>query len=295
MTPSIFQKFTILFLKKESINLGQGFPNWPIPDFLEDSLSRVLDKNILSENFFFGCSNLLKSLSDEYSPVFNRPLHPKKNFVVSTGGAVVISQICALLSEKDEVVVIESYFSFYEPMLRFFRVKLKFSRLIQTNCNQFHLDHAQIRIAVNSNTKWVFLNSPHNPTGKVINQEDIEFLNNLATEYPNLNFLSDEVDENIVFSHSSLPRLANYKNLFERTLNVYSGGKTYSCIGWRIGWAVGPEHLIDQLKDVQHCTNHAPSSLIQEALALAIPQGHHEYKGFMNFYEYLTQLFLRNV
>jgi aspartate/methionine/tyrosine aminotransferase len=141
----------------------------------------------------------------------------------------------------------------------------------------------------------VFLNSPHNPTGKVINKEDIQFLNDLATEYPNLNFLSDEVYENIVFSYSSLPRLANYKNLFERTLNVYSGGKTYSCTGWRIGWAVGPEHLIDQLKDVQHCTNHAPSSLIQEALALAIPQGHQKYKGFTNFYEYLNQLFLRNV
>ena len=295
MIPSIFQSFTQLSLKTKSINLGQGFPNWPIPDFLLSSLNNVVDNNIYSTNYSFGCANLLDALETEYSPIFNQNLDPMKNFAVSTGGAAIISQLCSSLSPEDEVVVIEPYFFFYEPMLRFFRVKLMFVQLVQDDSGAFCLDRKQILETVNQKTKWMFLNSPHNPTGKVINDEEIAFLGELAEQHPQLKFMSDEVYENIVFEEKSLPRVANYKNLFERTINVFSGGKTYSCTGWRIGWAVGPEKLIDDLKRVQTTTNASPSSLIQEAIAMAIPQGHLPYKGFSNFYEQLNSVFLKNV
>ena len=295
MRPSVFQSFTALSRKTKSINLGQGFPNWPTPDFVKSSLSNVIDNKICSVNHSFGCANLLNALAKEYSPIFKQSLDPMKNFAVSTGGAAIISQLCSSLSPDDEVVLIEPYWSFYEPMLRFFRVKLRFVQLIQDDSGIFGLDFDQFLKIVNKKTKWVFLNTPQNPTGKVLKGDEIVFLGKLAHKFPQLNFLSDEVYENIVFEEKSLPRVANYPNLFERTISVFSGGKTYSCTGWRIGWAVGPKKLIDNLKCVQATTNASPSSLIQEAIAMAIPKGHLPYKGYSSFYEQLLASFKKNV
>jgi kynurenine--oxoglutarate transaminase/cysteine-S-conjugate beta-lyase/glutamine--phenylpyruvate transaminase len=295
MVPSKFQVFTQLSKDKKSVNLGQGFPNWRIPDFIEESLDKVLDEDICSDNFSFGSANLLNALCQEYSPIFQKSLNPMKNVMVSSGGVAVLSELCSSLSSEDEAIIIEPYFSFYEPMLRFFRTKLKFIQLIRDENGKFSLDLDQVKNSVTSATKWIFFNSPHNPTGKVYSQKEYQFFADLAKKFPDLNFISDEVYENIYFGNNLFPRLANIEGLWERTISVFSGGKTYSCTGWRVGWAIGPEFLMTKLKQIQHFTNTAPSSLIQETVAKAIPLGHEKYKGFDNFYIYMKSTFLRNV
>lgn len=295
MQPSVFQVFTRLAREKQSVNLGQGFPNWSIPDFLGESFDQVIDQNIFSENYSFGCFNLLSALCTEYSPIFNQNLDPLKNVVVSNGGTTILSTICSYLSADDEVLVIEPYFSFYEPMVRFFRGKLRFVQMIQNKDNQFELDHEQIEAAVSASTKWIFLNSPHNPTGKVYSFDEYAIFAKLAEKYPQINFLSDEVYENVCFKEKSLPRFANLTGLWDRTVSIFSGGKTYSCTGWRIGWAIGHEKLIQGLKSTQHNTNTNPCSIVQEAMARAIPLGHNPYRGFENYYSYLKANFECNV
>jgi kynurenine--oxoglutarate transaminase/cysteine-S-conjugate beta-lyase/glutamine--phenylpyruvate transaminase len=295
MTPTVFQAFTTLSRQKQSINLGQGFPNWTIPDFLNDSIDQVLNENTSSENFSFGCTNLLSALSKEYSPIFKRELNPMENFIVCTGGAGVLSSLCASLSKDDEIILFEPFWSFYEPMLRFFRAKIKFVKLIQNEHGRFGIDYESLLSTITSNTKWIFLNSPQNPTGKIFNYSEFEFLAELTDKFPNLKFMSDEVYEHIVYNAPCLPRIANHPKLWDKTISVFSGGKTYSCTGWRIGWAIGPKVLIDTIKTVQHTTIGPPSSLIQEALAKTIVKGHQEYKNFDNFYLYLKSLFTRNV
>jgi aspartate/methionine/tyrosine aminotransferase len=295
MVPSIFQTFTQLSRTKNSINLGQGFPNWRVPDFLEESLDVVMNENISSDNFSFGCLNLLNALCKEYSPIFNKNLNPMKNVMVSTGGVAVLSELCSSLSSEDEAIIIEPYFSFYEPMLRFFRTKLKFIQLVQNENGRFVLDLEQVKATVTSSTKWIFFNSPHNPTGKVYSEKEYQFFGDLAKKFPNLNFVSDEVYENVYFKKGKFPRLANIEGLWEKTISVFSGGKTYSCTGWRIGWAVGPDKLMNKLKKIQHYTNTAPSSLIQETVARAMPLGHEKYHDFDNFYIFLKSTFMRNV
>ena len=295
MVPSIFQRMTQLSNQNNSINLGQGFPNWQIPTFLQQSLDKVIDENITSDNYSFGCLNLLNALSKEYSPIFNRNLDPMQNFMISNGGATVLSELCSGLSSNEEAIVIQPYFSFYEPMLRLFRSKIKFVKLIQDKSGRFLLDFDEIKNNISSKTKWIFLNSPHNPTGKVFTEKEYEFFSDLANEFPYLRFMSDEVYEHINFDDQPLPRLANVKGLWEKTVSIFSGGKTYSCTGWRIGWAVGPKNLIDQLKYTQNCTNTNASGIIQEALALAIPLGHEKYQGYENYYCYLKSVFEKNV
>lgn len=294
MRPYVFQVFTRLSREKQSINLGQGFPNWGVPDFVQAALERVVDQRISSDNFSFGCANLLAALCEEYRADFGRPLDPFKNVAVSTGGIAVLSEVTSSLTPADEVLIIEPFFSYYEPIVRFFRAKLRFVKLLPGKEGRFALDTAAVRAAVTGATKWVFLNSPHNPTGKVFSMEEYAFFGQLARDFPQLRFLSDEVYEKICLDADSLPRVANVEGLWDKTLSVFSGGKTFSCTGWRVGWAVGPEPLIARLKRTQHCTNTHPSAVVQEALALALPIARQPYRGFASYYLFLRARFREN-
>ena len=292
---SIFLAFTQLSRAHKSVNLGHGFPNWGAPEFLQNALEQVVDQNISSDSHSFGCANLLSAVCQEYAPVFSRPLDPMKHVVVSSGAIGVLSGVFSGLSAQDEVVVIEPFFAAYMPILRSFRAKIKCVRLVQNSAGEFVLDAGRLKAAVNASTRWILLNSPHNPTGKVFSPEDYAPLTELAKAFPDLNFVSDEVYEKLCFKGQPLPRVANLPGLWSRTVSVFSGGKTFSCTGWRVGWAVGPEALIGQLKAAQHCTRAQPGSVVQETLSLAIVLGSRPYRGFPSYYSYLRAKLATNL
>lgn len=293
MTPSIFQEFTLLAKANNSVNLGQGFPNWSIPKFLEQSLSEVFTNSTKSSNFFYGNSYLLNTLTKEYSSVFNRELSVNKNFVICNGGASILTLVCASLSPQDEVIVIEPYFNFYEPMLRFFRANIKFISMdVHDNCFTLNMD--KIKNQISKKTKWIWMNSPHNPTGKVFTEAEYLELGNILDQFPNVKVLSDEVYEHIAFGHTHMVHLANVKGFWNKTVSVYSGGKTFSCTGWRIGWAVGPDDIIDSIKAAKYCTVKGPSSQLQEAIGLSIEKAYDPYQNYPNYYSYLKNIFSEN-
>ena len=295
MTPSVFQEFSLLSDKFETINLGQGFPNWPITNFLENALNTVIDQDIHSDTHLYGCNNLLKELAIEYSPVFNRELNSAENFIVSNGGQTLLSSICSNLLPGEEVIIVEPYFSFYEPMLKFFRASLKFVKLKQSGPGRFVLDMEELERVLTPQTKWIWFNSPHNPTGKVFTASEYEQLATLLENFPKVRLMSDEVYEKICFGELPMTHMANIANLWDRTVSVYSGGKTFSCTGWRVGWAVGPKKLIRELKATQIATNEPASSVLQESLAIGIQEARKPYNGFESYYESLQNDFRENV
>lgn len=295
--PSVFQAFTLLSKEYQSVNLGQGFPNWGIPDFLGDSVSRVLQENISSPLTSYGCENLLRALEREYTESFKRPLSMHRNFIVSSGGQTLLGLICASLLENEEVIVIEPYFSFYEPVLRIHRSRIKTVQIKIDKHSGMLMNWNQLEAQLSENTRFLFINSPHNPTGKVYSLQEYQKLDSILQKYPQVKIVSDEVYEKAVFGDVNFVHLASVNNLFEKTLTVFSGGKTFSCTGWRIGWVVGPHDMICSLKQTQFATQNETTPLLQEAMALSMqeaysPQG---YKGFKHYYLYLKDLFRTNV
>lgn len=112
----------------------------------------------------------------------------------------------------------------------------------------FEVDWDEIEKQCTDKTKYILLNSPHNPTGKLFHEKDFEKLDKILQKYPRINIISDEVYEMVCFE-KEFPRIAKYNNMWDRVISVFSGGKTFSCTGWRVGWAIGPESIINELKE----------------------------------------------
>src|SRR5262249_3721671 len=133
----------------------------------------------------------------------------------------------------------------------------------------FRFDPEELRAAFSPRTRVLLLNSPHNPTGTVFRRHELELIADLCQEYDVL-AVTDEVYEHIVFDGSEHLRLATFPGMWERTLTVSGAGKTFSCTGWRIGWAIGPASLIEALGRLRQFTVFAAATPFQFAIALGL-------------------------
>lgn len=141
----------------------------------------------------------------------------------------------------------QSYFPWYVVQPTLFQGELKYVNL-KLNKNEFILDWEEVEKQCSEKTRFILINSPHNPTGKIFKESDFKQLSNILEKFPNIIVLSDEVYEMVSFI-GQFPRIANYQDMWKKVISIFSGGKTFSCTGWRIGWAIGPKELIDPLKE----------------------------------------------
>jgi aspartate/methionine/tyrosine aminotransferase len=161
----------------------------------------------------------------------------------------------------------------------------------------FTLDMDELRSKITSKTKVMILNSPHNPTGKMFSLEEMRQIAQIVLEHPNLIVLSDEVYEHIAFDKENEPHLsiATIDNgiLWDRTLTMSSSGKTFSCTGWKVGWAVGPPHLVKAVTAVQQWVNFSSATPTQDAIAQSLVQAREPYQGFDSYYAWLAEEYNR--
>jgi hypothetical protein len=132
------------------------------------------------------------------------------------------------------------------------------------------LDLEELDAAMSEKTKMLVLNTPHNPTGKVFTRDELKGISDVVMRYPNVTVLSDEVYEFMTFDGLKHERIATLPGMWERTLSVYSAGKTFSATGWRVGYVVGPQPLITPLVRVHQASNFCTPSALQIAIAIAL-------------------------
>ena len=291
--PNVMYFYTMLSIKYKSINFGQGFPNFPLPEILTKSLDKTFSLDPLKRvNYSFGTELLLKSLEKEYNILFDlkNKLDWKKNFIVSCGATAILGYICNSLKKNDEIIIIEPFFPWYNIQSQMFGKKINYISL-KISEKEIYLDHKKLSSLINNKTKYIIINSPQNPSGKVLKEKDFEKFSKLLKKFPNLNIISDEVYDQVYYQKGDFPRISKYKNLFERVISIYSGGKTFSCTGWRIGWAVGPQHLITKLKEIQLLTNNQTNSVHMDHIALALDSSRNPYLGFESYFDYYKNFF----
>jgi methionine transaminase len=244
-----------------AINLAQGFPNFPVDERLTKILSDVSQENGHQYAPMAGNPKLIESIIDLTQSQYLRKI--SANEVLITAGATqgIFTTIQALVHENDEVIIIDPAYDCYRPALDL--VKAKTTHVAMED--DFSIDWNKINEVINNNTKLLIINNPHNPSGKVFNQSDINSLKEIMLKNEQLLLLSDEVYEYISFeqkhiSINSIPELCN------RTIIISSFGKTFHITGWKIGYLLAPEYLMNEIKKVHQFLVFSVNSISQVAL-----------------------------
>ncbi|GAA5829172.1 hypothetical protein JCM11251_004149 [Rhodosporidiobolus azoricus] len=267
---------------KDSLNLGQGFMNWSPPSFVQEAHSEAL-KSVAPNHYQLprGSGRLRNALSKYLSPGFGlgRELDPQTEIQVTAGaneGMYAFST--AFVCPGDEIILFEPFFDQYVPQITFNGGKPVFVPIRapanaseeNVQASEWKLDEGELRAAITEKTKMIWINTPHNPIGKVFDEDELRMIGKIAEEH-DLIIVADEVYDCLTFGRPHL-RIASLDNFFSRTITFGSGGKSFAATGHRVGWAAGPPNLIAPLMAahtrIVFCVN-GPS---QEAMAAGVEQ-----------------------
>jgi len=274
---NVWVKSVALVQKYKPINLGQGFPDFPevVPQHLRQALINTqlpgADNNFNQYCRGQGHPEFVSALSELYGPLFGRTIDPMKEIMVTVGGYEALHlTINAVTNPGDEVILIEPFFDSYSETVRTCGgvarfIPLKF-REGGTTSADFVLDRDELTSMFNEKTKAIVVNTPHNPTGKVFDREEMEFIADLCKKH-NVLYISDEVYEWLVYDGSQHIRAATLPDMWERTVTICSAGKTFNATGWKTGWAIGPEKYITACMKIHQGIIYTIPTPLQVALA----------------------------
>ena len=264
---TVFAKYTRLARQHGAVNLGQGFPDFAPPDFVLEALKEAASgyqqyAPLPGLPDFNEAAALVKGarLQRELDPVLN-----VQSTVGATEGLFACTQ--AFVNPGDEVVLLEPFYDAYPANVLMAGGVPVYVALEPDTSGNWILDLDELRKAFSDKTKAIFINSPHNPTGKVFSAEELDAIIALAHEFDAL-IISDEVYEYIAFSEQLSP--ASRPGGFERTLSISSIGKTFSVTGWKLGYVVGPSELIEVVRMAHQWITFVVASPIQAAAASAL-------------------------
>ena len=192
----------------------------------------------------------------------------------------------------DEVVVLEPAFDIYPAQVQMAGGITKYVPLHLNKTNgKWDLDFTELENAITPKTKLLLLNTPHNPTGKVLSEEELYHVRDLLLKNPHVICVCDEVYEKLVFDGKKHIRLASLPDMWDRTITVSSVGKTFSVTGWKVGWLYGCERLINPVMLANQWVQFSVSTPTQVACAAVLTEAEAPYEGFESYYEYVRDLY----
>jgi aspartate/methionine/tyrosine aminotransferase len=267
---SIFTEITALAVRHGAVNLGQGFPDFPAPDFVKEAAARHIhdDRNQYAPSP--GVPRLRRALADDWARLSGsgRPLDPDSEITVACGATELLhAALLATVDPGDEVIAFEPCYDAYPPDVAMAGGVL---RLVPLAPPDWCFDPARLAAAFGPRTRAVILNTPHNPTGKVFARAELETIADLAARHDAL-VITDEVYAEILFDGAAHVPMATLPGMFERTITIGSMGKTFSVTGWKVGWALAPAALSAAIRAVHQFVTFTNSAPFQEALADVLP------------------------
>lgn len=260
---TIFTVMSQLAKETGAINLSQGFPNFPVDPLLVEILERNARTDVHQYMPMAGSPNLKNQVSTLISENYGRTVSPSKELLITAGATqAIFTSILALINIGDEVVILDPSYDCYEPA-----VILAGGKPIHVQLDDDFLpDWNKIETAISSKTKMIITNNPHNPTGRVWNEQDVINLEEILLKNPKVILLSDEVYEFIHFEKKHIS-IHTRKNLLDRTIITSSFGKTFHITGWKMGYLVAPENLMVEIKKVHQFNVFSVNSVAQATLS----------------------------
>mmetsp|Transcript_1729 Transcript_1729/g.2546 ORF Transcript_1729/g.2546 Transcript_1729/m.2546 type:complete len:452 (+) Transcript_1729:59-1414(+) len=307
---SVWNEMTRLSIKHKSVNMGQGFPNYS-EKFVMEASAKILtdrvedDPKATQYSHSQGHPELRKAVAnifygaDDFGYKNDDPSQGKRkisweNEVAICNGASggLYNAAQAFINPGDEVIIIEPFYGVYLQTfllagaeLVYVPVKSPKEGELPSDANGMELDWDLFEKSFSPKTKMVVFNTPHNPTGKIFSRKEIEHVVQIMEKHPNVIMFADEVYEKIVFNETNPHiHIASYPGMWERTLTVSSAGKTFSATGMKLGWLVGPQHLIKPCFLVHTYSNFCSPTPLQLGIAKAIEVAEKD-----NYYKYISK------
>jgi L-glutamine---4-(methylsulfanyl)-2-oxobutanoate aminotransferase len=284
---SIFATWSRVAIEHNAINLGQGFPDFDAPDFVKEAAIKAIRDGENQYSRSAGHPKLVHAIAD----TFELDVDPMNEVTVTCGSTETIAAvILGLVNPGDEVIIIEPFYDSYLACLSMAGANVK---IVTLHVPDFKLDESELRRAFTDNTKMIILNTPHNPTGRVFNKEELSLIASLAIKHDAI-VLSDEVYDKLVLTGSHIP-IATLPQMKERTITLRSLGKVFSVTGWKIGWSVAPSHLTEPIRNSHQFLTFCAATPLQVAAAEALRAPENYFKQYKIEYRERRDLLVKGL
>ncbi|MEI8074263.1 MAG: methionine aminotransferase [Bacteroidota bacterium] len=244
---SIFTVMSALATEYGAVNLGQGFPDFPMDHALTDLVAKAMNDDFNQYSPMAGLALLRERLAEKAAFLYQTNLDPNTQITITPGGTVAIySALTTVLKPGDEVIVFEPAYDCYIPTIELNGAK---PVLISLAYPDYSIPWDLVREKITARTRMIIINTPHNPTGAVLSEHDIAELRSIVTG-TNILILSDEVYEHLIFDGIAHQSMLRYPDLLERSFVCFSFGKTYHCTGWKLGYCISSPTLMKEFRKV---------------------------------------------
>ena len=281
-TDSVIRRMTrINDMTPGSINLSQGFPDFDPPKEILEALKAAAEHGPHQYSITFGAKNFRDALADMYTKKWNRPIDPDKEIVVTCGGTeAMMAAMMTVCNPGDKVEVFSPFYENYGADAILSGADPIYIPLVPPD---FYYDRAVLEQAFRDGAKALILCNPSNPCGKVFTMGEMEEIAELAKRYDAF-VITDEVYEYIIYDGNRHISMAALPGMYERTITCSSLSKTYSMTGWRLGYLIGPERVIEAAKKVHDFLTVGAAAPLQEAAVTGLKFGPEYYEWLKDLY-----------
>ena len=291
-TDSVIRRMTRIANEYEAINLSQGFPDFDPPKEILHRLEQVAHEDFNQYAITWGAQNFRDALAKKQSKYMNLDLDSNKNIVVTCGSTeAMMAAMMSVCDPNDKVIVFSPFYENYgadtilcgaDPIY------------VPLHPPVFNFDKEELENAFQQKPKALILCNPSNPCGKVFSKEELEYIASLAVKYDTY-VITDEVYEHIVYAPYKHTYFASLPGMFERTISCSSLSKTYSITGWRLGYCIAPENIIEQIKKVHDFLTVGAAAPLQEAAVVGLEFKDDYYDELQKLYTHKKDLFINGL
>jgi N-succinyldiaminopimelate aminotransferase len=278
---SIFSEMSRLALEHNAVNLSQGFPDFPAPDWLKEAARDAVSRDVNQYAISHGAVRLRKALSRKAERWMGIPYDENTEITVTNGATEAIYDVIqALVDPGDEVIVFEPYYDSYVPAIN---IAGGTPRFVTLEAPTWSFSEEKLASLFNDKTRAIIVNTPHNPTGKVYSRAELELIADLCKRHDAI-AITDEVYEHLTFDGNEHIYLASMPGMKERTVTISSASKTFSVTGWKVGYVLAQPIFTDALRRIHQFVTFCNAAPLQDAVALGF-----ERADEMGYYEQFAE------
>jgi aspartate/methionine/tyrosine aminotransferase len=280
-TESVIREMTRIANLHEAVNLAQGFPDFPMPEPMKEAACTAINADINQYAVTWGTATLRNAIAEKYRRWYHMEVDPNREVTVTCGATEAMASVfMALIDPGDEVIVLEPFYENYGPDAILAGAKPVFVPLERPN---WTLDLDRLAKAFSNKTKAIVLNTPHNPTGRVFTRAEISAIAELCLKH-DVWAITDSPYEHMVYSGHH-HEIATWEGMRERTVTISSLSKTFSCTGWRIGYAIAPEAQTNAIRKIHDFLTVGAPAPLQAAAAVGFAFDADYYNHFTSDYK----------